>query len=789
MRAPLAWLRDYVDLPDDTAAIVAKLATLGFPVETVEARPSISGVVAGTIVAVTKHPNADRLVVCTLDVGAPAMLTIATAATNVAEGQIVPVARIGARLPQLTIEPRKMRGVDSQGMLCSADELGLPAEWFDDGIMQLDAGVPNGTDIVRFFGLDAPVLDVEVGANRGDALCMVGIARELAAGFDSILRMPDTTSRAVDGDAGNVRVTLESLDVRRYVAQRVTGLTVRPASAWIRIRLALAGQRPISNLVDISNFVMLELGQPLHFFDYAKIAGKHIIVRDARPEEVLTTLDGVERALDPTALVIADEARATGLAGLMGGLISEVSATTREIVIESANFAGPRIRRMSVKLGLRTEASTRNEKQLPIAFADLAAHRAAQLLALEGGSVYPPRTYGVALPESAPIALTRTDVERLLGVALSLSEMQQALEKLGFAVEPLIDGDVERLAVTVPVWRADVTIAPDLVEEIARIIGYDRLHAEIPPIAPQALQSETFDREMTLAATLAGLGYQECLTLALQPRTIADGWRRFGIDVAPVVEIRNPLSEDQRYMRFSLLPALLEHAARERAVRPLKTFELGHIFAEVAGEPIETNAAAILIVSKPVAGQPVWRDAAFLAAASDVTALLRALTGGDARLQRGAAPGLHPGKTAEIFCNDISVGFIGSVDPRLKRAADLDDDAVAALLLIDALPQRMIRRYVPLSKYPAVERDLSIIVDPAVAAGALLATIRAAELVRSAKIFDEYRGPQIGSDKKSIAVRVVLQRDDATLTDADADAAIGTIVARLRATHDAILRE
>ncbi len=795
MRIPLGWLRDYLDLPADVDTIVAKLATLGFPVESVEGRPVITGVVAGTIVKLEKHPNADRLQVCTVDTGGPAQLTIATAATNVAQGQVVPVAVIGAQLPQLKIEPRKMRGIDSQGMLCSAEELGLTAEWFEDGIMQLDPDTPNGTDIVEFFGLHLPVLEVEVTANRGDALCVVGIARELAAGLGTPLRFPSTESSCgTDAagqplDSGDVRVTLESIDVRRYVAVRVSGLQVKRGAAAVRIRLALAGQRPISNLVDISNFVMLELGQPLHFFDFEKINRKHIIVRDARANERLTTLDGVERELDPTALLIADEERATGLAGLMGGLISEVSDTTREIVIESANFSGPRIRRMSLKLGLRTEASTRNEKNLPPALTEIAAARAAHLLEREGATIHAPRTYGKPLDPPAVIDLAANDVSRLLGFAVTGTEIEGSLCALGFSVERRGAGGAARFAVTVPPWRSDVAIASDLVEEVARIIGYDRVRAEFPAVAPQALTSAAFDREMTIAATLAGFGYAECLTLALQPQSLAERWRSLGLDVPPVVEISNPLSEDQRCMRFSLLPALLEHAARERALRPLRTFEIGHVFIDAVPDPRELNVVTLLATTKRPPDQPAWRDAAFVAASADVRALMRAVTGVDARLERGTSPGLHPGKTARIFAGAAAVGFVGAVDPRLLRALEIGDDAIAAVLSIDDLPPHAVQRYVPLSKYPPVERDLAVIVDPAVTAADVVATIRGATpLATRIDVFDEYRGPQIGAGKKSLAARIVLQRSDATLTDADADAAMQTVIAALRAERGATLR-
>jgi phenylalanyl-tRNA synthetase beta chain len=311
----------------------------------------------------------------------------------------------------------------------------------------------------------------------------------------------------------------------------------------------------------------------------------------------------------------------------------------------------------------------------------------------------------------------------------------------------------------------------------------------LPPIAAQTLDSAAFDREMTIARALVGLGYAECLTLALQPQSIAQRWRSLGLDVPPVVEIRNPLSDDQRWMRFSIVPALLEHAARERASRPLRTFEIGHVFADGSAAPREVNVLTMLATSKPVLGQPAWRDAAFAAGSSDVRALVRAVTGIDARFVRGALPGLHPGKTARVLAGDVTAGFIGSVDPRLLRAADIGDDAVATIVFIDDLPPYRVRTYRPLSKYPAIERDLAIIVDPAVSADDVVATIRsAAPLARSVEVFDEYRGPQIGASKKSLAVRVVLQRDDTTLTDAEADAALQLALGGLRKAYGATLR-
>lgn len=784
MRVPIMWLRDYVTLPENSDEIVARLATLGFPVDEIEARPALTSVVAGRITKLEKHPNADRLNLCTMDVGDGTPLLIATAATNVAQGQVVPVARIGAQLAGgLQIAPRKMRGIDSEGMLCSAAELGLPAEWFEDGIMQLEPSVPLGTDVVALYRLGDPVLEVDVTPNRPDALSIVGLARELAAAFGVPLREPATAAspnRASADDASyandDVRVTIETVDCKRFVFQRVSGVTVRPGAAWMRVRLALAGQRPIDNVVDISNFVMLELGQPLHFFDHARIAGAHLVVRDARDGERFTTLDGQERTLDARMIVIADDDGPTSLAGVMGGQRSEVQPDTTEVLIEAATWTGPRIRRTSTALKLRSEASSRFEKSLPPALTDLGAARAAHLLAAEGGTVRAPQAAGAPLAPPPAVALSTTEVQRLLGFEIGADEIERALGSLGFAVtqpdrpeqpsEP-----AAYFSVVPPYWRNDVQIPADLVEEIARVVGYDRVRAEVPPVQPQAIGSAEFERENELATALAGLGYTEFLTLSLQPGSVARTWREAGLTIPAPVEITNPLSEDQRWMRFALAPALLEFAARDRAVRPYRAFELGHVFADSQPAPEERVELTALHAGGPEA---------FGRLKSDVLALLRRVTGAEARVERGAYASLHPGKTAALRVGETLVGYVGVVDPRLARAYDVPEDAALATLFVAALPAKAVRQYAEPSKFPPVDRDLAVVVPLDVLAGELADAVRGEALVRTAAVFDEYRGPQVGEGKKSLALRIVLQSDETTLTDEAAEAALGRIVAALR---------
>ena len=795
MRVPIAWLRDYVDLPEDSNEIVARLAALGFPVDEIVTRPHLTNVVAGRITKLERHPNADRLQLCTIDVGGEKTLLIATAATNVAEGQTVPVAKIGAKLAGgLEIAPRKMRGVDSEGMLISAEEIGLPGEWFEDGIMQLEPSVPLGTDLVAYFRLSDPVLDVDVTPNRPDALSVVGLARELAASFGTELREPSSYVQYDEG-GDDARVTIETVDCKRFVYQRVSGVRVRPAKAWMRVRLALGGQRPLNNVVDISNFVMLELGQPLHFFDWDRVAGKHLIVRDANDGEQFTTLDGQVRTLDARAIVIADEQGPTSLAGIMGGQRSEVEDTTSELLIEAATWTGPRIRRASLGLKLRTEASSRFEKSLPLALADLGAARAAHLLEQEGGSVAMPHAAGKPVTSPAPVSLPAGEVERLLGFTLTPQEIEKALTSLGFRVARASASSAQadaQFAVTPPYWRGDVAIAADLVEEVARVVGYDHVRAQVPAVAPQDIDSAEFDRETELATTLAGLGYTEVLSLSLQPGSVAATWRDNGIAVDEPLEIVNPLSEDQRWMRFSLAPALLEFASRDRALRPYRRFELGHVFSKAANGSANADPRETVQLTALHAGG----ESAFGRLKSDLLALLRRTTGVDARAERGTFASLHPGKTAGLRVGETLVGYVGVVDPRLARAYDVADTTALATLFVEAIPPYVTPKYAAPSKFPAVERDLAVVVPLDVLAGDLVDAVlhstssgQAAEpLVRSATVFDEYRGPQVGAGKKSLALRIVLQSDDATLTDEDADAAVQRIVERLRERFGAQLR-
>ncbi len=775
MRVPISWLREYAAIPADTEAIAGRLAMLGFPVADIEKRPAITGVVTGRIAELEKHPNADRLQVALVDVGAAEPLTIVTAATNVAVGQTIAVATVGAQLPALRIERRTMRGVVSHGMMISADELALPAEWFEDGILQLDTGTPPGADAVEFFGLNCDVLDVEITANRPDATSIVGLARELAASYGVALRLPPLHDSydASEPPGEAPRVVLQSTDCHRFVAQRFDSVRVRPAPTWMRIRLALAGQRPINNVVDVSNYVMLETGQPLHFYDAACIANGRLTVRSARDGEKLVTLDGVERSLTPSSLVIADDAAPLGLAGLMGGASSEVTASTVAIVVEAANFSGPRVRRMSGALGLRTEASTRHEKSLAPALTDFGAARAAQLLTEVGATAYPPHAFGAEIVTPAPIRLALRDVQRLLGLAIPPDRITRHLEALGCAVQP---AESSALAVTPPAWRRDLTIAADLIEEAARIEGYDRIETVEPSVPPHAISSAAFDRERRVAHALAALGYREVVTHSLR----GSAWN------GAAVEVRNPLSEGQRFLRGSLIPGMLEYLADTPAVR---IFELGDVFRADGDGVAERTTLGFGFAAVVDSARP-WRDESFLRLRGDCEALLRKITGRAADADPGGGAEFHPGKRAALSIDGGRVGELGCVDPRLSRQFGLSGNAYICIIDVAALPEYAVPRYRVPSRFPSTYRDIALVVrDDLSAREVELAVAEAAgPLCTGVGAFDEYRGPQVAHGHKSLAVRVTLQRFDATITDEEADAAIAAILATLGERLGATIR-
>ncbi len=771
MKVPISWLREFVELPAESNAIAQRLAMLGFPVEEIVRRPVIEGVVVGRLAEVDRHPNADRLFVCVVDVGDDAPLTIATAATNVAAGQIVPVARIGARLPNLRIERRTMRGIVSEGMLCSPDELALDPQWFDaDGIMQLDESLPIGGDAVALLGLRDDVLDVEITSNRVDAMSVIGLARELAASYGVPLRLPSFVNAAKKPAEPAPRVGIASADCSYFVVQRFDHVHVGRSCARVRVRLALCGVRPLSSIVDVSNYVMLETGEPLHFYDAGSVQGG-LVARDALPDEVLTTLDGVTRALDPKVLVIADESRALGVAGVMGGSSSEVGERTTSILLEAAAFAGARIRRSAQFVGLRTEASSRHERSVPPALADAACARAAQMLVELGAVAYAPVCAGSV--HSAPrLSLTQHDVERTLGQVLAPGRIASHLRALGCEV----DDRSEVLQVLPPAWRADLTIPADLVEEIARMEGYDAIEAVVPAVTAHDVSSREYERERQAARVMAALGYHETITYSLRARG-GEG----------SVALRNPLSEEQRYLRSAIEPALLDDLAR--IGRPFRLFEIGHVFASEGGIVVEVPLLSMAVAGEQT-NEPAWSDAQFIRLKGDLQAFLRELTGNAGSVRPVQRAGLHPGKTAGLSIGDVDVALFGRVEPRAERDRGASFPLYAGSVRLDRLGDTLRPRYRPPSRFPSTYRDLALAVGVEVSAESVEAATAHAigDICTAVRVFDEYRGPQIEQGHKSIAVRAVMQRFDGTITDEEADAAVARAAATLHERLGATVR-
>jgi len=659
-----------------------------------------------------------------------------------------------------------MRGIASEGMMISADELALPAEWFEDGIVQLEPDARIGADVVAAYGLDDDVLDVEVTSNRVDAMSVVGLARELAASYGVELRPPSAQNPGTRGepDGCRIEVAIESPDCRRFVAQRFDGIATGPAPAWMRIKLALAGQRPINNLVDVSNYAMLETGQPLHFYDAGKISGGRLIVRDGNEGEKTVTLDGVERELSPRSLVIADDDRALCLAGLMGAAAGEVGPSTTAIVLEAANFNGARVRRMSKALGLRSEASSRHEKALPLALTDSGAARAAQLLVELGATAYRPRAFGSPVEPQPAIDLRLSDVKRLLGIDIAPERIADHLRALGCEVVAS-DGT---LSVVPPLWRSDLTIAADVVEEVARMEGYENIPSIVPSVAPHDVVSTQFALENRVAHELDALGYYEIETYSLVGRRYADS-----------VEVLDPLSEDHRYLRTSILPEFLAYFARRDA--PVRVFETGHVFRNENGHIVESAIVTFGFTAENAVESP-GHDSGFSRIKGDCETLLRRLSGREAEVSRDVREAFHPGKTVVVMLDGHEVGHLGRLDPRATAAADVALPAYACTLSLERLPDYRIPQYVAPPKFPSTYRDLALEVglDETAADVERSITETLGQMCTSVRVFDEYRGPQVLPEHKSIAVRITLQRFDGTITDEEADAAIERVLAALR---------
>ncbi len=786
MRAPIAWLREYVDFDLSPRALAEELTLRGLEVSAIE----VSGadwtdVVVGRLMAIERHPNADKLWLTSVDIGAGAPLQIVCGADNISVGQLVPVALVGSVLAGgRRIERSKIRGVESQGMLCSAIELGLGED--AEGIHILGSGddLPLGADLSAILG--EVVLDVDVKPNRGDALSMVGLAREVAALAGSSVRMPETSvsedERLPVGE--RISVAIEDADAcPRFAARSFEGVRNGPSPTWMQRRLLAAGMRPISAVVDVTNYVMHELGQPMHAYDADAVPNGRIVVRRGRDGEQLETIDHELRTLDSRMVVIADEQRAIGLAGIMGGASTEVRESTTRVILESAIFHGPTIRNTARRLGLRSEASLRHEKGIGHHLPRVAADRAAHLMAeITGARV----AAGIVDNDPQPrprrvVAVEIARMERLLGLSLDGSRIAELLAPLGFEVAPSDEGRIE---VRVPEHRLDVVAPEDVAEEIARSHGYGQIPGRLPqPVLPP-FRPDPSEPRHKLRRVLAGLGLDEVLTHALVgPHDL----RRTGHDPADptLIRLANPLAEAHSILRPNMAASMLASLAEN--VRQRRTdawiFEVGKTYwtdsargptwAETAGtgryEAWHVGIALLGPRAPRAPGQePREADVADIKAMVEAThaALGAPSPAFRAETSEQRHPYLHPGRAARMVdASGHAYGNLGEVDPRVAAAWDLPGRPVIAVINVPQLLALVppIARATPVPAAQPLDRDLAVVVDGATPVGELLRVLRsnAGPLLIASRLFDEYRGPQVGEGKVSYAIALRFQPEAA----------------------------
>jgi phenylalanyl-tRNA synthetase beta chain len=809
MKIPYSWLREYCDPGVDAAAIAERLVMTGTEVERIGfvGPPSGEGFVVGRVTSAEQHPNADRLRVCVVDDG-DGERTIVCGAPNVAAGQTVAVATPGARMPGgEKLRKAKLRGVGSEGMILSATELEIGED--SDGILVLDDGIAPGTPLAAVLPLAEPVLELEVTPNRVDCFGVHGVAREVhAISAAPLAADPWAEDAAAEGagevgDFASVTVAVPEL-CPRFTARVFTDVSVGPSPLWLQARLSAAGQRPINNVVDITNYVMLLTAQPLHAFDLDKVPGGALSVRAAAAGEKMTTLDGVERELDAETVLVCDEDGPTGIAGIMGGQVSEVSAATTRVLLEVANWNGTNILRTSRLLGLRSEASSRFEKQLHPALCLRAQRIASRLLVELCGAKLVPGTIDVAAAIPAPPRLTLRGarVEGLLGMSIPQADQVAYLERLGFGVE--IDGD--DLEVEVPPDRhCDVTREVDLIEEVGRVHGFDEhLPTTLPAVAEkvgglsrdQRLRRRTED-------VLRDLGFDQIVGWSFtDPGEAARLRIPAGDPRAQPVLLANPLSEDQSAMRTTLLGSLLDVASRNlaRGAEGVALFESGQVYLQldaVGDGPLagvfsgrrpapfaEPHRLAALAVG-PLA-EKSWRGGGEPADFFALKAALEALAG-QLGVSLGFAPApepfLHPGRAAAVEITGAPVGWIGEIHPLVCRACDLEaaagfEIATAALLEAAGAGEEL---YEDVTGFPAVRQDLAVVVPTEVGASAVRDAILdgGGELLHEAEVFDRFEGAQIGEGRVSLALRLEFRAPDRTLTDEEVAGLRDAIKAKL----------
>ncbi|HEV2754832.1 MAG TPA: phenylalanine--tRNA ligase subunit beta [Actinomycetota bacterium] len=794
MRVSLNWLREFVDADVPLATLKEMLDLSGTKVDKVHnPGEGIEGVIVAEVQEIDAHPNADNLSMVVVSTGDGSQRVVC-GATNFAVGDKVALARVGAQLPGMTITERRIRGEISAGMLCSASELGVAKD--HSGLLILPPDAAPGDDVVQTLGLKDSILELEITPNRPDCMSVYGVAREVAALTGAELKPPRVDLTPDESLASPVTVEIQdAAGCPRYLARYLAGVTIGPSPQWMTARLVASGVRPVSNVVDVTNYVLMELGQPLHAFDATHVDGAAIVVRRARDGETLRTLDGVDRTLHPDDLLIADRAHALAIAGVMGGEGSEVSDSTNEVILESAYFDHASIAYSSRRHGLRTEASARFERGADPEAVPLAAARAAALIAeVAGARVSPAEADEYPAPVERPsIVLRPHRTPQVLGVDVPADRQVKHLQSIGIEAVAAEDG----IHAVVPTWRPDLTREIDLVEEVVRLHGIDRVPSTLPPGRAGALtETQRFDRR--LRRTLATLGLREAWTESfIGPKELDDLGLAGDHPARSLVRLMNPMAEEKPGLRTTLLPGLLRSAAHNAAHRAedIALFEVARVY-EPSDEDLPLEADVLAAVLSGRRRPQTWRGPAepwdFFSAKGVLEALLRSLgLPAPVFAPAGGMP-FHPTRSATVAVGGATAGAFGEVHPDVCDRFDVYEGTVAFELslapLLAALPPRV--KIEELPRFPALLIDLAVVVDDEVPAETVTEIVRAAGApdVTSARLFDLYRGEQLPPGRKSLAFALEIRAADRTLTDEEALTVRDRIVAALAERVGAELR-
>ena len=794
MKLNRKWINEeFVDLSHvSDKEFVDTMTIFGQKVETYERMDAqIKNVVVGKVVSIERHQNSDHMWICQVDVGQEMPVQIVTGAQNVKVGDLVPAALHNSYLPGgIHITKGKLRGEISNGMLCSLKELDLTLGDFpyaiEDGIWIIEEDCKPGDDINTVIGNDDTVVDFEITNNRPDCYSIIGLAREAAAAFGKKMRHHEPVVKG--SNAGSmyemldVEVPAENL-CNRYTARMVANVKIGPSPKWLRQRLRANGIRAINNIVDITNYVMLEYGQPMHAFDYRYVGSGKIVVRESEAGETLTTLDGVVRNLTPGMLVIADENKPIGLAGIMGGENSEILDDTTTVVFESANFNGTSIRQTALALGMRTESSGKFEKNLDPMMTMPAVQRACELVEMLGCGDVMDGIVDIVnyVPQPKTVALEPEKINALLGTDIAQSKMVEYLN--------LLEIDVDGNTIHVPSWRPDLNLMADIAEEVGRSYGYNEIPTRDLKMSTQGGYTPFMKLENKTGVLCRALGYSEIITYSFVSPTIFDNIRLAADSpLRNTLKIQNPLGEDTSVMRTIALPSMLDILSRNNAYqnKSAKLYELAKIYLPVEGQ-ILPNEPKMLMLGTYGAGET------FFTLKGELEAIFTGL-----RLKKASYsavtdnPSYHPGRCARVTIDGIDVGYLGQVHPIVAKNYDIEVEVYCAEIDLTKLFDLQLPdpTYTPLPKFPTVTRDLSLICDEAITVAQIEDTIYASagKLLRNVRLFDIYRGTGVPEGKKSMAFSLALRADDRTLTDADSENVVEKVLNALKENTGAVLR-